>query len=591
MTHNVILGIGQTHNASVCLLVDGHLTACASEERFNRQKNTTAFPVEAARYVLQESCVEPGEVDSVVHSYRHPVPGFSLGNERVASAATRSMRIAQRFANRVVAYYPPTESILRSAYRGLSGVMQNGYEERFRTEISRTLGVDRSRVHLEDHHQCHAYAGYAFYVDEHTWDRPALVFTLDAEGDNKCATVSIAHRGELTTLATTQGGQSIGVLYGAITEWLGMRMNEHEYKVMGLAPYAPLVLAEQARMLLEPLVWVEDQEFRTSCGSGAFSHVLRRRLQGQRFDAVAAGIQRLLEDRVVEWVRSSVQQTGITEVVLSGGVFMNVKANMAIMEMPEITNVTVCPSGADESTPIGAAFGEYCRRAGSGAASGRIVDDLYLGPAFQDRYVQEALARHDAATRYQVTKLTSENEAEVVAGLLAEGEVVARFAGRMEFGARALGNRSILADPSRREVVRVINDQIKGRDFWMPFACTVLAGAADRYLQNPKGVQAPYMAMAFHTRADQRESVVAGTHPYDHTARPQVLERHDNPRYHDLIQAFERRTGIGALLNTSFNLHGEPVVCTPDDTLDVFDRSGLTTLQLEGWLVRKGASF
>jgi carbamoyltransferase len=124
----------------------------------------------------------------------------------------------------------------------------------------------------------------------------------------------------------------------------------------------------------------------------------------------------------------------------------------------------------------------------------------------------------------------------------------------------------------------------------MPFACTVLAGAADRYLENPKGVLAPYMALAFHTRTDQRDAVVAGTHPYDHTVRPQVLEHRDNPRYHDLIQAFERRTGTGAVLNTSFNLHGEPVVCTPDDALEVFGRSGLTALQLEGWLVRKGTS-
>jgi carbamoyltransferase len=210
------------------------------------------------------------------------------------------------------------------------------------------------------------------------------------------------------------------------------------------------------------------------------------------------------------------------------------------------------------------------------------VDNLYLGPAFPDDEIQGALTRHEVGTKYELTRLTLAEEAGAIAGLLAEGHVVARFAGRMEFGARALGNRSILADPSRREVVQVINDEIKGRDFWMPFAWTVLADAADRYLEIPKEVPAPYMALAFHTRADERAAIVAGTHPYDHTVRPQVLEHRDDPRYHDLIQALERRTGTGVVSNTSFNLHGEPLVCTPDDALDVSGRSELTALQLEG---------
>jgi carbamoyltransferase len=157
----------------------------------------------------------------------------------------------------------------------------------------------------------------------------------------------------------------------------------------------------------------------------------------------------------------------------------------------------------------------------------------------------------------------------------------------MEFGARALGNRSILADPSRRDLVRVINDQIKGRDFWMPFACTVAEPGSERYLVNPKGAVAPYMALAFDTRPEIRDQVAAGIHPYDHSMRPQLVEERENPRYHAIVRAFEARTGIGAVLNTSFNLHGEPVVCSPVDALHVFDESGLKNLQLEHVLLRK----
>lgn len=593
-THSVILGIGQTHNASACLLVDGVLAACASEERFSRLKNTASFPLGAARYVLRECGVEPGDVDAVVHSFRHPVTGLAFEGERTARAATHGLALSQRVASRVVGYCPPADGFLRGVYRGVSRRIQPSYEERFRTRISRVLGVERSRVRLEDHHRCHAFAGYAFYVDGQTWDIPALIFTLDAEGDDKSATVSIAHRGRIRVLATTPGGRSIGVLYGAVTEWLGMLVNEHEYKVMGLAPYAPTVLSLRAQAILEPLVWVDGLVFRTRPSSGAFRHLLRKQLEGQRFDAVAAGIQSLLERRVVEWVRNAIRHTGISNVVLSGGVFMNVKANMAVMEMPEVSSLTVCPSAADESSPIGAAYGEYCRRVGTSLTPSpqsrpqRAIDNLYLGPAFRDAEVREALFRNGAESKYQLVRIPEDGESDVLADLLAQGNVVARFAGRMEFGARALGNRSILADPSQRHMVRLINEQIKGRDFWMPFACTILADRASAYLDNPKILQAPYMSLAFRTRAACRDELAAGIHPYDYTIRPQLLERHHNPRYYDVVRAFERRTGIGALLNTSFNMHGEPIVCTPTDALDVFDRSGLTVLQLEGWLVQKG---
>lgn len=583
-----ILGLGQTHNSTACLLVDGELVACASEERFTRVKNTTAFPRSAVDYVLAEAGVTPPELACVAHSYRHPIPGFAMANQRTATATTDTMKIARSAANRALARIPSLEPAFRRPFDIAYRALFPAYEQRFISRFASELGVEPSKVRAVDHHLCHAYAAYGgFFLTAETWDEPVLVFTLDAEGDGKCATISVAKEGQLAVKAVTLAGRSIGVLYGAVTEWLGMKLNEHEYKVMGLAPYAPREMAAEVEELLAPLIWVEGLTFRSSVPSGAFPFVLERLLRGRRFDAVAAGVQSLLEKRVVEWVRNAVARFAIDTVLLSGGVFMNVKANKAVAEMPEVAAVVVCPSASDESSPIGAAWNAYLRgRDGASAAAVR-ASSLYLGPAFGEAEIRQAIDDVDGRDRFEISPLPPEQEADQIAALLHQGNIVARMAGRMEFGARALGNRSILADPSRTELVRTLNEQIKGRDFWMPFACTIVVERADDYIVNPKRISSPYMMLAFDTTTAGRRLLKAGIHPYDFTIRPQLLSREENPRYHEIIRAFERLTGIGAVLNTSFNLHGEPIVCSPADALRTFDDSGLRYLQLENWLVAK----
>lgn len=584
-TDSVILGLGQTHNASACLVRDGVVVACASEERFNRIKNTTAFPVRAVQYVLEQGGVQPDAVTDVVHSYRHAVPNFAFANDSVGQAVQSALTAARMGANYALAVAPRGERLLRGTYTTVTRAMRPSYERRFGEMVGEKIGVPAQRVRMLDHHYCHAAAGYGFYLAQGRWGEPALIFTLDAEGDGKAATVSIGHRGRIHLAAATPAGRSIGVLYGAVTEWLGMRMNEHEYKVMGLAPYAPAPMVEKVVRLLDPLIVVDGLTFRTKVSSGAFRHLLDRRLRGSRFDAVAGAVQLLLERRVTEWVRNAVVQHSITNVILSGGVFMNVKASKAVMEMPEVASIVVCPSAADESTPLGAAIATHLEC--QARSQPLTLRDLYLGPEASDEEVEIALKKADAFARYEVARIPAGQEAGVIAALLAQGKIVARFAGRMEFGARALGNRSILAHPSRRDMVRTINEQIKGRDFWMPFGCSILAEAENSYLVNPKGVPAPFMAMAFDTLPGSRDDIVAGIHPYDFTIRPQLVTAASNGRYHAIIAAFRALTGVGAVLNTSFNLHGEPLVCGPSEALDVFARSGLTILQLDQWLVRK----
>jgi carbamoyltransferase len=368
-----------------------------------------------------------------------------------------------------------------------------------------------------------------------------------------------------------------------------MKFGEHEYKVMGLAPYAGARHVERAEAALRRVFDLEDHQPARFAwrAPGERYALLRDATLGLRFDAIAGGAQRLLEDILVRWTRMMRARYGGTRLALGGGVFMNVKANMLLAGEEWVEDLFAFPSCGDESNAVGAAYLGYvreCARRGVAAAPAPF-GPAYLGPAVTDEDAEAVIRDRRLDDRYAVA-YHERIEARIADLLVADG-VVARCAGRMEFGARALGNRSILANPSDHRVVPLINRMIKNRDFWMPFAPTVLAERADEYLVNPKRLASPYMMLAMPTPPEARDALVAAIHPQDGTARPQILEQAWNPEYHAVIRQFEQRTGVGAVLNTSFNLHGEPIVCTAADAVDTFERSGLPHLAIGHWLISK----
>jgi carbamoyltransferase len=358
---------------------------------------------------------------------------------------------------------------------------------------------------------------------------------------------------------------------------------------MGLAPYASEIGARNSYEVFSRLFEFSKSEgliWQRRFGVADTHYILprlRSGLENHRFDHICGGLQRWTEEVLATWVRNCVRATGITQVALGGGVFMNVKANKVIGELPEVRDLFCFPSSGDESTAIGAAWSAY-----SAASAGierrdppiKPIDEIYWGTECADDEIEQVLRRRRLPYRH-FQDIESE-----VARLLALGEVVARFKGRLEFGARALGNRSILADPSNPGIVRTINELIKNRDFWMPFACSILAECERDYIRNPKGIRSPYMMMTFDTTS-RVEEIRAGTHSYDDTVRPQIVYKDWNPDFHRLIREFARRRGIGAVLNTSFNLHGSPIVGTPVAALDVIDHSGLRWLAIGNFLVQK----
>ena len=577
----IVLGITETHCATAALLKDGAIIGCASEERFTRLKNDAGYPRLAVDALLRQSGLTAADIDVV------------------ALAGTDAH--AREWMNRVLhdadyarAYYgvqleAPAGGVRRRVRKlGARLGMADPARGKFRLSederlgfVTGHLGIPRDRIVAYDHHTCHAAAAY---FGSPFAGAPALVLTNDNSGDGLCATASSAEGLAVTRReATPSAPGSLGSFYSFVTLLLGMKFGEHEYKVMGLAPYAPARYAERAEASLRE---VFDFDPATPAlfawkRRGPRYRVLLEATLGQRFDAIAAGAQRLVEDALLRWARLMRERHGGDRLALGGGVFMNVKANGRIAEEDWLRDLFVFPSCGDESNAVGAAYLAGVARGVAPQSFGA----AYLGPDIDPHEVEALIRQRDLAAKYRVTE--HDRMADKVADLLVSDGVVARCAGRMEFGARALGNRSILANPSDHRVVTLINTMIKNRDFWMPFAPSILRERESDYLVNPKGFASPYMMLAFATNPKRRDEIIAALHPQDGTARAHLVEQAWNPEYHALIREFERRTGIGAVLNTSFNLHGEPLVASPADAVDTFERSGLPHLALDRWLISK----
>ncbi|WP_341702927.1 carbamoyltransferase C-terminal domain-containing protein [Ferrovibrio sp.] len=588
----IILGISEAHDAHACLLKDGVLLGVVAEERLSRIKTDSRYPRRAIDALLRTTGVEAGEIDLVAFAAKSDWIWQVLYNKHAKFSV-------QDWIEECDVYWKPVllegktvspfdvfdhfrhhadDSLDDNPYFGFLQQARETPPEQWgalgdavrRATIAEHLGIAGDKVRFFRHEDCHK--AYGFYSSPYSREA-GLLMTLEGGGDDSSATASVIDaNGRFRELWKSNAVQA-GRLYAYVTLILGMKPGQHEYKVMGLAPYGTEYHGRRSLEFFRKVNRVSGGEIVNDGNLRDLYYTVREALRTERFDGIAWGLQTWLEELTCEWIANNCREQQLDNVILSGGVAQNIKVVKAVAEMDCVRRVWAGPVSGDGSIGVGAAWLAHSQMAPEQPITG--MPTAYLGTEYDGRAVAGAIEAAGLRGKYRIIDRPTHEQ---VAGWLENRCIVSRFSGRMEFGQRALGNRSILADPRFFESVNRINQKIKYRDFWMPFTPSMTAEQADRMLVNPKGLYSPFMTMAFDLKPEYRRAIPAATHPGDKTVRPQMLRREDNPGYHDLMQAFGRRTGLECLMNTSFNLHGEAIVESPQDAISTFERSELDIL-------------
>jgi carbamoyltransferase len=572
-----ILGLNAFHgDAAAALVIDGELMNAVEEERLNRVKHCAGFPELAARWCLEDSGLDPRELDHVAIGRD---PRANIGAKVIRTILTR-----------------PSPRYVMERFRNATKVRD------VKTQVAEALGVNpealRADVHNVEHHLAHAAS--AFFVSP--FDE-AAVLTLDGFGDFASSMLCHGHDNTLEVLDRVLFPHSLGIFYTAVTQWLGFPKYGDEGKVMGLAPYGDpehfldgmrdLVKLDGDGFELELDFFVHHKEGvdmtwdeQTPTIGRLFSDRMEeafgparepRSELTQAHRDVAAALQRMLEEAYLHLVRAAHRRTGSKNLCLAGGVALNAVANGRIRPETEVDGVYVQPAAGDSGIAVGAAF--YVWNQELGQPRSFVMEHAYTGPEFGE-------AEADAAIRaagFDPERLDDDALFAYVAERIAEGDVVGWFQGRMEFGPRALGNRSIVTDPRRDDMKDILNARIKHREPFRPFAPSLLAESAGEWFE--QDYTSPFMVLVYKTREDKRDKIPAVNH-VDDTGRLQTVEERVSPRYYRLIKAFGDRTGVPIVLNTSFN-ENEPIVMTPEHAIETFAKTKMDLLVLGNLVVRR----
>jgi carbamoyltransferase len=590
-----ILGISAYyHDSAAALVRDGHIVAAAQEERFTRIKHDFAFPCHAIRYCLAEAGLERGKVDAVAF-YDKPIIKFARLMETYFSVAPKGLR---SFMTAMPLWLKQKLWIPYQIEQGLA-----------------QFGITFDNLYFPEHHESHAAS--SFYPSPFT---EAAVLTMDGVGEWATTTIGIGRGNRIEILRELRFPHSLGLLYSAFTYFTGFRVNSGEYKLMGLAPYGtPCYVQEIYDNLLD---LKEDGSFRLNMDY--FGYLDGLRMTAPEFDHlfggpprqpespvteremdIAASIQVVTEEIILRMARYTRRLTGMRHLCLSGGVALNCVANGRLLRENIFDDIYIQPASGDAGGALGAALLVWHQIENRPRVTDGIHDTMqgsYLGPAFSDEEINAFIRDRGYAAR----KPASEDWAPEIARLLASEKVVGLLQGRMEFGPRALGCRSIIGDPRSAAMQSVMNLKIKYRESFRPFAPSCLAEKAAEYFDLDR--PSPYMLLVADVRKERcrqpeqerrdlafsdqinqvRSDIPAVTH-VDFSARIQTVTPETNKPYYDIIKAFEQLTGYGVIINTSFNVRGEPVVCTPEDAYRCFMRTEMDCLVLGSYLLEKEA--
>ncbi len=591
-----ILGISAFyHDSAAALIEDGRVVAAAQEERFTRKKHDARFPEHAIRYCLQEAGISLDEVDHVAF-FEKPFLKFERLLETYLANAPRGF---QSFRAAMPVWVK--EKLFQKS--NLAKAL-NAYSEK---------GDIEDKLLFAEHHQSHAAS--AFYPSPF---EEAVVLTMDGVGEWATTSVSIGRGNTLEPVREIHWPHSLGLLYSAITYYTGFRVNSGEYKVMGLAPYGE---PRYARLMQEKLIdikddgsfWLDQSYFNYASGLTMTSKKFHELFEGaprdpdalvtQREMDLAASVQKVTEEVVLRMGRDLSRQYGISNLCMAGGVALNCVANGRLLREGSFKDIWIQPAAGDAGGALGAALAGYHDHLGATRELRGEMDAMsgsYLGPSFAQKDIEKRLK--SAGAVFSIFK--GDELIERTATELDAGKAVGWFQGRMEFGPRALGGRSILGDPRKPQMQKTLNLRIKYRESFRPFAPSVLREDVTDYFE--LDADSPYMLLVADVQKKRRkkmsnkESALFGieklnvprsdipavTH-VDYSARIQTVHEETNPRYHALLKAFKKRTGCPVLVNTSFNVRGEPIVCTPEDAFHCFMGTELDCLAIGNCFLMK----
>jgi carbamoyltransferase len=562
----VVLGIWDGHDAGAAILIDGRLVAAINEERLTRRKLEIRFPSLSIQRCLDLAGIPADRVDAVAVSTSDAAKTLARWlpstKERYYQIRRRKIQPGALSRWQKRAKYWITEAGDHAFWRRLS-------LQALRRELG-PLGLGHATLTLHDHHACHAAAA--------AWASgfpSCAVLTIDGVGDGLSATVSAFADGRLRRLAASKARDSLGIFFEHVTNLLNMRELEDEGKVMALADYAAPV-PDEANPLLS-LFRVEQGRVRAKTPGHAMMASLRQVQWAYPNEQFAYMAQRTVERVCVELAGDAVRLSGSSRIALAGGVASNVKANRRMRLLPAVDDLYVFPHMGDGGLAVGAAI-----LASPGPMVAGSLDQIGLGPDYAEGQIDEALRHADLRTSRPA------DLAERVAGIIADGHIVLWFQGRMEYGPRALGQRSVLARPDRVDLRDRLNLVLKQRVWYQPFCPTMLESEASRLLADYDGKPNRHMTMAYMV-APAFRTALAGVTSVDGSCRPQMVPDDSLGGLGGVLRALKARTGVGVVLNTSYNIHGEPLVCTPQEAIDVYMRTGADALAIGPYLVERSA--
>jgi carbamoyltransferase len=555
-----VLGLNYyDHDSSAVLLQDGRVLAAVAEERLSRRKKDNGFPFLAIQFCLDRAGIHYRDVDHVAFGWQKPGAAFA---HDVKTMLRGRLPLMSRY-------------FVESARRMLRERVQQGGI----ALLHRKFGRPRGETFFIDHHLAHAMSAYLMSGFEES-----AILIMDGRGAWEATTLWRARGDAIELVSSWPYPNSIGAFYAAFTSYLGFRPNSDEWKVMGLAAYgrSGVSLDRFVRIngggysISQRLLMGRHAADRSALVAAYGPQRVPESALEDRHKDIAWAVQDVCEKAMLSLAGAALRHAGSRRLCLSGGVALNSKANGAILASGLVDDIFVQPAAADDGAALGAALAVHARL-GMPLPHVR-MDDVYLGPDWSADEIERLLRTFKLAYR------RSDDIASEAALALSQGKIVGWFQGRMEFGPRALGNRSILADPRDPAMKDRVNAVVKFREGWRPFAPSVLEERGAEFFEGFR--ESPFMILTFQVKPEKRDVIPAVTH-VDHSARVQSVRRDVNPLYHALIRRFGEITGVPLVMNTSFNLREEPIVCSPQDAIRTFFSSGLDVLCLGPFLIAK----